>query len=154
MSVDSKLFVCCGKEKLFEVVESVIDNLNIYSRSKLDEYWTQNTEANNRIHFLNGEEYKDQSKKYSNSVKGDFRCMDVLSLTFGNGDENLRTLKVFPDCSCDYSDTYEGEKIIFSIGCWGMYEEVMQVVAKAVSSFGEVYYDHNDCDDEDFIKLY
>ena len=27
------------------------------------------------------------------------------------------------------------------------------VVAKAVAPFGDVYYDFNDCDDQDFVKL-
>tara|TARA_Y100001956_G_scaffold4944_1_gene4465 strand:- start:22369 stop:22836 length:468 start_codon:yes stop_codon:yes gene_type:complete len=153
MSVDSKLFVTCGKDKLTEVMNSVIDSLNVYQRTKLDNYWQNNTDAVNRIHFLRDEDYREQSKTYTNGVRGDFYNFDVLSLTFGNGDENLRMLQVFPDCSCDYDDIYEGDKIIFSIGCWGMYDEIMKVVAKAVAPFGDVYYDFNDCDDKDFIKL-
>tara|TARA_B100001105_G_scaffold119372_1_gene95629 strand:- start:2351 stop:2818 length:468 start_codon:yes stop_codon:yes gene_type:complete len=153
MSVDSKLFVTCGKDKLPEVMNNVIDNLNVYHRAKLDNYWQNHTDAVNRIHFLRGEDYRAQNKTYTNGVSGDFYNFDVLSLTFGNGDENLRMLQVFPDCSCDYSDTYEGDKIIFSVGCWGMYDEIMKVVAKSVAPFGDVYYDFNDCDEEDFVKL-
>ncbi|CAH9013027.1 hypothetical protein VP249E411_P0085 [Vibrio phage 249E41-1] len=29
----------------------------------------------------------------------------------------------------------------------------MKVVAKAVAPFGDVYYDFNDCDETDFVKL-
>lgn len=64
-----------------------------------------------------------------------------------------RSLFCTHSCSCDYSDTYDGEKIMFSIGHWGMCDEIMKVVAKACKEFGTVYYDHNDCDDKDFIKL-
>ncbi|CAM0108035.1 hypothetical protein VPH5P1C_0079 [Vibrio phage 5P1c] len=38
---------------------------------------------------------------------------------FGCGDLGARMLGMFVDCDYDYSDTYEGDKIIFSIGCWG-----------------------------------
>lgn len=57
-------------------------------------------------------------------------------------------------CYTDHSDTYEGDKIIFSIGCWGSYNEIMMIVADAVKSFGDVYYDFNDCDDQGFVKLF
>lgn len=40
-----------------------------------------------------------------------------------------------------------------SVGYWGSCDEIMMVVAKAIKEFGDVYYDFNDCDDLDFIKL-
>lgn len=76
----------------------------------------------------------------------------MIGVNFGCGDENKRTLKVFPDCSCDYG-IYLGDKIIFSISHWGSHEEIMQLVGGSLKCFGDVYYDHNDCDDEDFVKL-
>jgi hypothetical protein len=35
-----------------------------------------------------------------------------------------------------------------------MSNEIMNQVAIAVMQFGDVYYDHNDCDDEDFVLVY
>lgn len=61
MSVDSKLFVTCGKERLFEVMQAVIETLNVYSREKLDSYWKEHTDAVNRAHFLTHEDYKAQA---------------------------------------------------------------------------------------------
>ena len=147
MSVDAKLFVTCGKEKLFDVLSVVTDALNIWQRNLLDNH-IATTEYMNRLHFL----HNDGSDSWTNGVHSDFSFPDVISTNFKVDDEDRR-LKIFPDCSCDYSDTYEGDKIIFSLGCWGMYNEIMMVVAKAVAPFGDVYYDFNDCDDQDFVKL-
>ena len=38
MSVDSKLFVTCGKEKLFDVLNAVTDALNTWQRNLLDKH--------------------------------------------------------------------------------------------------------------------
>ena len=148
MSVDAKLFVTCGKEKLFDVLSAVTAALNIWQRNLLDNH-IATTEYMNRLHFL----YNDNNDQgWTDGVHSDFSFPDIISTNFKVDDED-RSLKIFPDCSCDYSETYEGDKIIFSLGCWGMYNEIMMVVAKAVAPFGDVYYDFNDCDDQDFVKL-
>ena len=152
MSVDAKLFVTCGKDKLFDVMESVIEHMNIYVRAELDHYCKNHTDASSRFHFLLNKDYFEQSKNFTNGVRigcHDFRC---ICIDFGNGD-GRRSLRVFPDCSCDYLDIYDGDKIIFSIGHWGNCDAIMQVVALAVKEFGDVYYDHNDCDEHDFVKM-
>ena len=154
MSVEAKLFVTCGKESFVGVMESVVTELNTYVRDKLDNYWKTHTDAINRLHFLHSENYKAQSEIFTNGVRIDALDICMLSVNFGNGDENKRSLRIFSDCSCDYDDTYEGDKIIFSIGCWDSSDEIMKVVAKSVAKFGDVYYDHNDCDEEGFVKLY
>lgn len=154
MSVDSKLFVTCGKDKTIVVGQAVEKALNAYIRELLDE------DVKSRG-YLNLSHYASEMKKHSPRFKisngvedinvSDFR---MYSFYFNLAEHSGRQLRMFVDCSCDYSDTYEGDKIIFSIGCWGKHDEIMKVVAKAVAPFGDVYYDHNDCDDEDFIKLF
>lgn len=154
MSVDSKMFVTCGKDKLVDVLDAVMKQLNTWSREELDTYWKNNTDAVNRAHFLHNEDYKTQSETFSNGVHLHAYSMDCLGIIFGCGDEFNRCLNVFPNCSEDYHDTVEGGKIIFSTGYWGKNKEIMNQVAIAISPFGDVYYDHNDCDDEGFIKLF
>jgi len=154
MSVESKLFVTCGKEDLYGVADAVINALNVYSRKKLDDYWENNTDAFHRMQFLCQEQFQSEASRFSNGCRASFYNMSCISFDFKNGDENSRSLRMLTDCSCDYSDTYDGDKIIFSLGYWGSNDEIMQVVAKAVSAFGDVYYDFNDCDDQDFVKLY
>ena len=150
MSVDSKLFVTCGKDHLYEVIQSVTYNINTYVRNKLDSHIAE-VGASSRMAFFWGDNY--DSSKWTNGC--DIGCygFDCINIVFGVGEEIHRCLSILPDCSCDYSDTYRGDKIIFLLGCWGMYDEIMKVVAKAVAPFGDVYYDYNDCDDEGFVKL-
>ncbi|AUR86416.1 hypothetical protein NVP1084O_209 [Vibrio phage 1.084.O._10N.261.49.F5] len=157
MGVDAKLFVTCGQDKSVEVGKSVANALDFWVRDKVDTYWKENTDCVNRMQFLFKERQKTESSdfKFTNGIKDiDTRDFESYRLHFGCGDENLRMLWMHTRCSCDYSDTYEGEKVIFSIGHWGMCDEIMKVVAEAVKPFGDVYYDHNDCDDEDFVKLF
>lgn len=153
MSVDAKLFVTCGKDKLFEVVDAVVAQLNVWVRAELDTYWKTHTDAVSRLHFLMCEDYTAQAKMFTNGVSISAYDMKVLNIHFGCGDVNHRMLGIFPDCNSDYRDTYAGDKIIFSLGCWGKSDEIMQQVAIAVAQFGDVYYNHNDCDDEDFVLI-
>ena len=149
MSVDSKLFVTCGKDKLFDVVNSVVEHLNVFVRAELDKR-VEEVGSASRMHFLWHEE---EAKDWTNGTNLSMYSMDCINVHFGIGDDLHRNLSILTDCSCDYSDTYRGDKIIFLLGCWGMYDEIMKVVAKAVAPFGDVYYDYNDCDDEGFVKL-
>ena len=147
MSVDAKLFVTCGKENLFQVMNDVASSLNIHVRRKLDEYWKANG-YNSRPHFLHSGNTYDN---WTNGVSISCYDFDCISINFGVGES--RALKVFPDCGNDVPDIYDGDVILFSIGCWGLSDEIMMVIAKALANHGDVYYDHNDCDDEDYIKL-
>jgi hypothetical protein len=70
---------------------------------------------------------------------------------FGFKDED-RMISINFDCDCDYSDTYEGSKIIFSLGCSGCAQEVILKLLEAFKVYGDVYYCSNDAE-EDFVKL-
>ena len=153
MSLDSKMFVTCNKEDVISIGNSVTEALNIYVRDKLDNYWRYNTDAQSRVNFMWGDSYKDQNYKFTNGVSITSHNFDTFVISFGNGDESRRSLFMFPTCSSDYSDVYDGYKVIFSIGHWGSLEEIMNAVAGALKPYGDVYYDFNDCDDEYFIKL-
>lgn len=150
MGVDAKLFVTCGKDKMYEVGQKVINAINIWQRSELDKHIEEDGRYMNRMHFLCNK--KEHQQEWSNGCSIYAHNFDCISFDFKCGES--RSLKMFVDCSCDYSDTYDGDKITFSLGCWGRSDEIMKVVAEAVAEFGDVYYDNNDCDDEDFVKLY
>ena len=153
MSVDSKMFVTCNKDDVISIGNSVTEALNTYVRDKLDNYWKNNTDAQSRVNFMWGDSYKDQSNKFTNGVSITSHNFDTFVISFGNGDDCIRNLFMFPTCSGDYSDVYDGHKVIFSIGYWGSSEEIMNVLSEALKPYGDVYYDFNDCDDKDFIKL-
>lgn len=153
MSLDSKMFVTCNKDDVISIGNSVTEALNTYVRDKLDNYWKNNTNAQSRVNFMWSDSYKDQSNKFTNGVSVTSHNFDTFVISFGNGDDCTRNLFMFPTCSSDYSDVYDGYKVIFSIGYWGNSEEIMNVLSEALKPYGYVYYDFNDCDDEDFIKL-
>ena len=153
MSIDSKMFVTCNKEDVISIGNSVTEALNTYVRDKLDNYWKNNTDAQSRANFMWGDSYKDQSNKFTNGVSVTSYNFDTFVISFGNGDDCIRNLFMFPTCSSDYNDVYEGYKVIFSIGYWGSSEEIMNVLSEALKPYGDVYYDFNDCEDKYFIKL-
>ena len=153
MSVDSKMFVTCKKEDVISIGNSVTEALKVYVRDKLDNYWKNNTDAQSRVNFMWSDSYKDQSNKFTNGISVTSHNFDTFVISFGNGDDYIRNLFMFTTCSSDYSDVYDGYKVIFSIGRWGNSEEIMNVVAGSLKPYGDVYYNFNDCDDRDFIKL-
>lgn len=153
MSIDSMMFVTCNKEDVNSIENSVIETLNAYVRKKLDNYWRYNTTCSNRMQFLHDKSLEEHSRKFTNGVSVTTYNFDSFVINFGNGDESRRSLFMSPTCSSDYGDVYDGYKVIFSIGYWGNSEEIMSVLSEALKPYGDVYYDFNDCDDEDFIKL-
>lgn len=144
MSANTKAFVCCGKENLFDVVNSVVDHLNELCIS-LGKQYAKSIGLKNKLNL-----YKKYSESWGWYCTGSFLSnLSVISIDFKIGEK--RSLHIFPDCFSDYNDVYDGDKIIFSIGCWGKNEEIIKVVCEAIKKFGDVYYCLNDCTD-DFVK--
>ena len=153
MSIDSKLFISCNKEDTLSIGNSVSKAFSEYARTKLDDYWKNNTDAQSRVNFMWSDSYKDQNYKFTNGVSISTHDFESFRFVFGCGDEQKRSLSMFTTCSSDHEDIQGDYKVIFSIGYWGSYDEILMVVAESVKEFGDVYYDFNDCDDLDFIKL-
>jgi hypothetical protein len=154
MGVDTTMFVATKKENILNVMPKVIDTLNVWQRKKLDAYWKEKG-FNCRASFLLRDKELDNErdiKNYSNGIRTintyDFRSF-TLQLTV---DGENRVLFITHNCSNDYSDTYEGDKIIFSLGYWGLSVEMMKVVAEVCKEFGDCYFTENDCRDE-FVKI-
>lgn len=153
MSIDSKIFVACNKEDVINIGSSVTEALNTYVRGKLDNYWKQNTDCASRLQFLVNKDLKEHSNKFTNGVNISTHDFGTFIFNFGSGDDFKRSLFMFSDCSSDYSDVYDGYKLIFSIGYWGSSDEIMNILAEALRPYGDIYYDFNDCDDKGFIKI-
>jgi hypothetical protein len=153
MSVASTVFVACKKEQVLEIGKAVVDSLSEFAIKKTDEYWEKHTDAFNRMHFLHADKFKNHGLQFSNGCVVDSYNFETFSFSFGCGDSLKRSVSMFTQCSTDYSEVFEGHKVIFHVSCWGMYDEIMKLIAETVKPYGDVYYDFNDCDDEDFIKL-
>lgn len=153
MGVNTKMFVTAKKERILEVMPKVIQTINDYVRFEFNKYMKEIREDWNFIQY--SIKYKKEGsnlKRFTNGV-GSCYSYDFGSfhIDFSVNDEN-RSLFVTHTCSNDYSDVYVGDKIIFSLGCWGSSEEIMLLLADTVKEFGDVYFTKNDCE-TDFIKL-
>lgn len=153
MSIDSKLVLSCNKEDTLNIGKSVSKALGKYAGDKLNDFWQNNTDACNLVHFLHNDSYKEHSDKYTNGVTVTAHDFNTFWFVFGSGDDIKRSLFMFTTCSSDHEDIEGDYKIVFSIGYWGNSEEILMVVAEAIKEFGNVYYDYNDCDDLGFIKI-
>lgn len=155
MGQSAILFVTVKTEKSNEVYEEVKKAIDKWQRNLLDEYW-RSKGFESRLEFQHRDKELGCNKDLKDWTNGVYSCDTYDFRSFNmhfKVNAEQRSLFCTHTCSCDYSDTYEGDKIIFSIGCWGMSDEIMKVVGEACKPFGDVYYDFNDCDDENFIKL-
>lgn len=66
--------------------------------------------------------------------------------------EEERMLSVHFDCDGDYRE-YGSPVIIWSVNWWGMAEEVIFTVCKAMKQYGRVFYEANDYDG-DVVEVY
>lgn len=143
------MFVTVGKDKLYDVLEVAMETLNKWQRAQLDKHIEENTDFNSRVQFLWSK--TEESKKWSNGVNGDFYSPSCININFRVGEN--RRLSVIPDIKSDYSEIYEGEKIIFSLGCWGRSGEIMEALFEPMKQFGRVFYTYSDGGKEDFKEV-
>jgi hypothetical protein len=71
---------------------------------------------------------------------------------FLDGDEK-RMLYVWFDCDCDMKDIHDGQKIIFSLGCWGKSDEIIKGILARLKHLGKIYYVYNNCAEEEWQEL-
>ena len=151
MGVDTKVFVVADQSKILEAVGNVNKHLDIFIRSRLDVFVREKGYSNRWQAVNKGKE--DLNIVFSNGVKKTYVSFladfPSFQLVFGCGDNNDRIIHCSQN-SCDYKEIIEGNKIIFSWGCWGSNKEIAQIVCEALYKFGPVYYDLNDCDEVDF----
>lgn len=143
MSVDSKAFVTTDKSNFQAVASSVTNALNMWIREKLDKA-VEASEYMNRLHYIHNND--DYTNGVRVQVTDDFQYYQIMFTVAG---EN-RMLGMFTDCDCDVKYLTEDPVFLFSIGHWGLSEEIMTIVCHALSEFGDVYWDKNDCDDIDY----
>lgn len=76
----------------------------------------------------------------------------MAQTTFSIGGER-RTLTVHFGCDCDAEVRYPGKKLILSLGCYGLSEEVITEVLSNLTHLGRCYFDRSDCDDEPDVEI-
>lgn len=68
-----------------------------------------------------------------------------FSIFFKINNEN-RMLMVHFDCDGDYKE-YGDSKIIWSLNCWGLAEDIVLAICEKMKRFGRVFYEAKNCDD-------
>lgn len=72
--------------------------------------------------------------------------MEYFVIYFRVNNED-RMMFVHFGCDCDYEE-YESPVISWSVNYWGMAEEIILGICKAMKQYGKVFYEANDCDSE------
>lgn len=93
-------------------------------------------------------------KRYSTSSFPRICCSpttEYFTIDFKVNNEDRRMFVHF-DCDCDKKQ-YGGSKIIWSVNYWGLAEEIILTVCKAMKQYGRVFYEANDCDG-DVVEVY
>jgi len=150
MGVNTQLFVTANKSDMFDLMPKLIRDINEWQRHELHSYADMKG-FDRPIQFI----LRDKTNPLNEGVK-DFTngISSITTHDFGSFTMNFtvygqkRNLFITHDCSCDHEDVYDGDKIIFSLGYWGMSHEIMMVVADSVKEFGDLYYVKDDCSDE------
>lgn len=150
MGVNSKLFVVCKPEEKMSVVKRVLEALDTLSFDCVKNEEQQS--GCGRLQIINNPitfgHYSIGSRLHSDNFES-------FTINFGVGDENGRMVWVHTTCDCDVA-SYLPENmgaVIVSIGCWGSNVMIMDTIADALKSYGDVYVDYNDCDDVDYAKV-
>jgi len=122
--------------------------INKYIRKELDEEIRKVGLEGRSEYLYNLKKGDSELKAFTNGIKmvhsHDFKSFSIVFSIHGEH----RRLFITHTCSSDNSEIYEGEKIIFDLGCHGHSKEIMKVVIEAVRDFGDVYYTPNDAEQE------
>lgn len=150
MGVDSKLFVVCKQGEKMGVVKKVLETLDTLSFECLKNKEKQS--GCGRFQIVNNPLTFGHYSIGAQLRSDDF---ESFKIDFGVGDETKRKAWVHTTCDCDVASYLpEGMgAVIVSIGCWGSNVLIMDTIANALKSFGDVYIDYNDCDDVDYAKV-
>ena len=152
MGVDAKLIVVCKEEEKMEVMEKIllsVGELVTVSRSlsRFD---------------VNSWSYKETLTTgdgvYSSTAAMSTYNFHTFTIKFGIGDKYERQAFVHTTCERDVDDilgTYKETRgaVLFSVGCWGQSELILNFVAQELCRSYDVYVDYNDSDDIDYVKF-
>lgn len=128
MSIDTHGFVPIDHEPTLNDAQLVIQTIEKFIRTL-----PKNSEKEGRM----------------KSISSDFAVFcQMFNITFWDGDDR-RSMSVHFDCHSDYSDVYDGKKIIISLGCWGRSKMIVHDCIKAIQtalSSTDAFFQENDCD--------
>ena len=151
MGVDAKLVVVCKEEEKMEVMEKILLAVEQCARLELRSKALSCNLLLQDILSLKDEVYT----RYTEMSTYNFR---TFTIKFGIGDKYERQAFVHTTCERDVEDilgTYKEPRgaVLFSVGCWGQSELILNFVAQELCKSYDVYVDYNDSDDVDYVKF-
>ena len=152
MGVDAKLVVMCKEEEKMKVMEKILLSVGelvtvFRALSRFD---------------VNSWGYKETLTTgdgvYSSTTIMSTHDFRTFTIKFGIGDKYERQAFVSTACECDVEDILSTYKdafgaVLFSVGCWGKSELILNFLAQELSKSFDVYVDYNDSDDVDYTKF-
>ena len=147
MCVDAKLVVAC-KDKM-KVVEKILLAVEQCARLELRSKALSCNLLVQDILSLKDEVYT----RYTEMSTRNFH---IFTIKFGIGDKYERQAFVHTTCDVEdilseYDETHAA--VLFSVGCWGKSELILNFVAQELCKQYDVYVDYNDSDDVDYVRF-
>ena len=151
MCVDAKLAVVCKEEEKMEVMEKILLAVEQCARLELRSKALSCNLLLQDILSLKDEVYT----RYTEMSTYNFH---TFTIKFGIGDKYERQAFVFTTCDRDAEDILSPYNeshgaVLFSVGCWGQSELILNFVAQELCRSYDVYVDYNDSDDVDYVKF-
>ena len=152
MGVDAKLAVVCKEKDKMKVMEKIL-----LSVGELVTVCRSLSRFN-----VNSCDYKETLTTgdgvYSSTAAMSTHNFRTFTIKFGIGDKYERQAFVNTACECDVEDIISAYKeprgaVLFSVGCWGQSELILNFVAQRLCESYDVYVDYNDSDDVDSVKF-
>ena len=152
MGVDAKLVVVCKEEEKMRVMEKIllsVGELVSVSRS-LSRFDVNSSFFKETLTTGDG--------VYSSTAAMSTHNFRTFNIKFGIGDKYERQAFVHTTCERDVEDilgTYKEPRgaVLFSVGCWGQSELILNFVAQELCKSYDVYVDYNDSDDVDYVRF-
>ena len=151
MGVDARLVAVCKEEDEMKVMEKILLAVEQCARLELRSKALSCNLLLQDILSLKDEAYT----RYTEMSTRNFR---TFTIKFGIGDKYERQAFVHTTCERDVEDilgTYKEPHaaVLFSVGCWGQSELILNFVAQELCKSCDVYVDYNDSDDVDYVKF-
>ena len=151
MGVDAKLVVVCKEEEKMKVMELILLAVEQCAHHELRSKALSCNLLLQDILTLKDEVYT----RYTEMSTHNFH---IFTIKFGIGDKYERQAFVHTTCERDVEDilgTYKEPHaaVLFSVGCWGQSELILNFVAQELCKSCDVYVDYNDSDDVDYVRF-
>ena len=151
MGVDAKLFVKIEESRKLPAIQAATRAINELYHAEFDKAF-RDSPYENKMKFIFDSKDEQGTCLWSRPRLDSYDAVN-FSLSFRINGEG-RNLSIMTDIQTEHQRIIGFNPALwFSLGHWGLSDKLMKALVPSLKQFGEVYYDFNDCDDEDFVRL-